>query len=142
MKSHHVFFAHAVGAPSQEISASCGALKNLLSEKFARAGKEGKVAITSGKDDFALNFKGSWDDWTKSIARRKDSITLEREYDLIIVVSRFVGKATSMIIAEAVLVGMPVFLWQDGALSRITQVRTDDPEDWQGGFALHPGDSP
>lgn len=142
MKSTHVFFADSIGVPNKEIDAACQETKELLQEKFAKAKNIGPITVTSGRNDFALNFKGTWDEWTKSIARRKDSITLEREYDLIVVTSKFVGKATSMIIAEAVLVGMPIFLLQDGAFSRITQVRTDDPEDWQGGFALHPGDYP
>ena len=145
MSTIRVFYAHAAADDSKVIDKTSKEIREAMRERYTKkqAKKRGepekglRLSIIPGRDDFKINFKGDWGQWTNSIVARKDAITLEPYYHLIVLTSEYVGKATAQIVDAAAVAGRPVFLLHDGSFVRITQVRLDDPEDWQGGFSLH-----
>lgn len=129
-----VFYAHSSSESEEETKSQCQKIKELIVKRGESKGRELSVSIVPGRADFRANCRGDWDAWAKGIISRDHAITREPFYDLIIVPSKYVGRATAQIVDRAVRVGRPVFLLDDGPLQRITQVYPYDPDDWQGGY--------
>ena len=94
------------------------------------------MSVLPGRDDFRIHNRGDWDVWAKSIVKREHAMTRKPFYDMIIIPSQSVGRATATIVGHAVKAGRPVFLFTDeggewGRLQRITQVYPYDVDDWQ-----------
>lgn len=138
-----VFYAHSSGDDAKAIAHGCKELRELIRAKGERAGKDLKVSVVPGRDDFRIHCRGDWDVWAKSIVKREHAMTRKAFYDMIIIPSQCVGRATAAIVGHAVKVGRPVFLFTDeggewGRLQRITQVYPYDVDDWQGGYRCDP----
>lgn len=133
-----VFYAHPASEKPKEIEETKQEIKEVIIKKWTDWGKGTDLAcgVTAGRDDFNRYFQGNWSEWAESVSKRRNATTGKRLFDMIIVPSEWVGKATAQMIDAAVVVGMPVFLFQEGTVQRITQVRAGDPEDWQTGFQL------
>ena len=136
MDKINVFFAHPSGMSTQAIDKSSQELRALLKERSAKAGRNLRISVIPGRDDFKLHFKGDWSAWAQSVLTRKDSITLKRHYSMIITPEEQIGKATGEIIEKALELGRPVFLYDQGTLRKVTDIYLMDPDDWQGGFFL------
>lgn len=145
-----IFYAHSAAEDEATTREVCTEMAQKFKAKFAKhysqfdltPGKEIRVSVIPGRVDFEANFQGDWDAWAGSISQRLDSITLKPHFDLIVVPNEYVGRATAAIVNVAVLVGRPVFLFKDSTISRISQVKIGDPDDWQGGFELSALPSP
>lgn len=136
-----VFYAHSASEKPEEIEKTKKGIKEIVAQKWVdwkreEPGTRLACGVTAGRDDFNRYFKGDWSEWAESISKRRNATTGKRMFDMIIVPNEWVGRATAQMINAAVVIGMPVFLFQDGSLQRITQVRAGDPEDWQAGFQL------
>ena len=134
-----VFFAHSANSPIEDIQASAQKIKGLFLEKGATSGRDLSVSIVLGRDDFRVNCRGDWDVWAKSITKREHAMTRKPYYDVIVIPTQYVGRATAQIVGHAVKAGRPVFLYSDrdpewGPLQRITHVYPYDTDDWQGGY--------
>jgi len=138
-KQIRVFFAHSSGCSVDETRATAREIKKLFLEKGAASGKDLQVSIISGRDDFRANCRGDWDVWAKSITQREHAMTRKPFYDIIVIPTQYVGRATAQIVGHAVKAGRPVFLYSEkgsewGALQRVTHVYPYDIDDWQGGY--------
>ena len=134
-----VFYAHSSGDDVKDIARGCSEIKELIRAKGERAGKDLRVSVVPGRDDFRVHNRGDWDVWAKSIVRREHAMTRKPFYSMIIIPSQNVGRATATIVGHAVKAGRPVFLFTEeggewGRLQRITQVYPYDVDDWQGGY--------
>ena len=138
MKLIRIFYAHPSGEDTETISQNSIRIQELIRAKGERAGKDLKVSVISGRDDFRINCRGDWNVWAKSVVRREHAITRKPYYDFIVVPGTTVGRATAQIVDLAVRAGRPVFLLSEEKLERITQVYPFDVEDWQGGFRCEP----
>tara|TARA_Y100000034_G_scaffold52694_1_gene64680 strand:- start:120 stop:602 length:483 start_codon:yes stop_codon:yes gene_type:complete len=136
MNRIRVFFGHPAGLSSDGIDAASKELRGLLRARAEKTGRSLKISVVPGRDDHKLNFTGDWDAWAKAVISRKDSITLQRHYDIIVVPSETVGRATAQIVEAALTVGRPVILFDEGTLKKVVGIHQHDPEDWQGGFTL------
>ena len=140
MRTIHLFYAHPSSVDPHVLAQESQEIREKLVEKSKAAGKDIRVRITTGRDDFLENARGDWQAWTHGICRRRHSITQERLFDMVVIPSKFVGRATASIIDGAVKAGIPVMLFSSeegpewGHFQRITQVYPFDPDDWQGGF--------
>ena len=133
-----VFYAHPSGEDGKTIAKQGIKIREIIRAKGERAGKDLKVSVISGRDDFRIHCRGDWNVWAKSIVKREHAITRKPYYDLIVVPSTTVGRATAQVVDLAVRAGRPVFFLSDEKLERITQVYAFDAEDWQGGFRCEP----
>ena len=140
-----VFYAHSSYDTAERIDEGCKDIKGLLRARGERAGKDLRVTIVPGRDDFKVHHKGGWDSWAKSVVTREHSITRKPYYDMIVIPTPFVGRATAQIVGSAIRAGRPVFLLcQHGErgdapeIQRITQVYPYDEEDWAGGYRCDP----
>lgn len=141
-KLMRVFFAHPAGASDAEIREGSARIKEGLESKATEKGKELRVKVIPGRDDFKERCRGDWNLWAKQVVARKDAVTMKRLYHAYVVPSDVVGRATADIIEGAITANLPVFRlypksdtknsW--GSLQRITQVYAYDPEDWSTGF--------
>tara|TARA_R100000152_G_C6613863_1_gene66846 strand:- start:72 stop:527 length:456 start_codon:yes stop_codon:yes gene_type:complete len=134
-----IFYAHASGDDSDVIAQGCAGIKELVRAKGERAGKDVKVTVVPGRDDFRAHCRGDWDVWAKSVVHREHAITRKPFYDLIVIPTPYVGRATAQIVNVAIRAGRPVFLLSNNSegnssLERITQVYPYDIDDWQGGY--------
>ena len=111
MDKINVFFAHPSGMSNQAIDKSARELRGLLKERSTKAGRDLRISVIPGRDDFKLHFKGDWSAWAQGVLTRKDSITLKRHYSMVITPEEQVGKATGEIIEKALELGRPVFLY-------------------------------
>mgnify|MGYP003641878585 CR=1 FL=1 len=133
------FYAHPSGEDAKSIARVSISIRKLVRARGELAGKDLKVSVISGRDDFRINCRGDWGIWAKSVVKRQHAITRKPYYDFFVVPGECVGRATAQIVDYAIKSGRPVFLIKDkgeeGAkLERITQVYPYDVEDWQGGF--------
>lgn len=135
-----IFYAHPSGEDAKTIANQSIRIRELVHAKGERVGKDLKVSIISGRDDFRINCRGDWNVWAKSIVSREHAITRKPYYDFIVVPGTTVGRATAQIVDKAVRAGRPVFLLSQNEerLERITQVYPFDVDDWQGGFRCEP----
>jgi hypothetical protein len=138
MKNIRVFYAHPSGEDEKTIAQTSIRIREFIRAKGERAGKDLKVSVISGRDDFRINCRGDWNVWAKSVVKREHAITRKPYYDFIVVPGTTVGRATAQIVDLAVRAGRPVFLLSEEKLERITQVYPFDVEDWQGGFRCEP----
>tara|TARA_R100000808_G_scaffold5066_1_gene15731 strand:- start:5882 stop:6346 length:465 start_codon:yes stop_codon:yes gene_type:complete len=129
-----VFFGHPRDLNDGEIAQGCSRIKEFIRAKGERAGKDLKVSVIPGRDDFQVHCRGDWDVWAKSVVHREHSITRKPYYDMIVIPSQYVGRATAQIVNLANKGGRPVFLLGQESLTRVSQVYPYDPDDWQGGF--------
>ena len=133
-----IFYAHPSGEDAKSIAQASIRIRELVRAKGENAGKDLKVSVISGRDDFRINCRGDWSVWAKSVVRREHAITRKPYYDFVVIPGTTVGRATAQIVDVAVRSGRPVFLLgtnqgQD-RLERVTQVYPFDVDDWQGGF--------
>jgi hypothetical protein len=140
-----IFYAHSSFDSIDRVEEACKRIRAIFRAKGERAGKEMKISIVPGRDDFRIHHRGDWGAWTKGVVKREHSITRKPYYDMIVIPTPFVGRATSQIVGAAIRFGRPVFLLcehaeKEGApsIQRITQVYAYDEEDWQGGFRCDP----
>lgn len=138
MKDLRVFFAHPSGLDKKSIAEGCKEIRGIIRAKGERAGKDVKVSVISGRDDFSIHCRGDWEAWTKGVVKREHAITRAPYYDMFVVPSQYVGRATAQIVHLANRSGRPVLLLKDGALSRVSSVYPYDPDDWQSGFRCEP----
>jgi hypothetical protein len=139
MKTVRAFYAHGANDPDNIVDTTCNQVRALIKEKAAKSGREIKVSVVPGRDDFRINCRGDWEAWGKSIITRRDAMTQAVFYDFIVLPGLVVGRATAQIVDYAVRAGRPVFMLVGMAanpdcLLRVTQVYPYDPDDWQGGF--------
>ncbi len=142
-KNIRVFYAHASGDDDKSIAQGCRTIRELVKSKGSNVGKDLKISVICGRDDFKIHCRGDWDAWAKSIIKREHAMTRKPYYDFIVIPTQYVGRATAQIVGHAVKAGRPVFLIstrekEDGevvaSLNRITQVYPYDVDDWQGGY--------
>tara|TARA_R100001082_G_scaffold110514_1_gene90648 strand:- start:3412 stop:3882 length:471 start_codon:yes stop_codon:yes gene_type:complete len=138
MKLIRIFYAHPSGEDTETISQNSIRIQELIRAKGERAGKDLKVSVVPGHEDFRIHCRGDWNVWTKSVVKREHAITRKPYYDFIVVPGTTVGRATAQIVDLAVRAGRPVFLLSDEKLERITQVYPFDVDDWQEGFRCEP----
>lgn len=135
----HFFYAHSASEDPDAIKAGCMRAGGVLLAKAAAAERSLRVDATTGREDFEQNARGDWEGWAQGVPRRRHFITQKSVYNMIIVPSEFVGRATATIVDTAVRIGCPVMLLSPPSqatptLQRVTQVYPYDPDDWQGGF--------
>lgn len=140
-----IFYAHPSLDTEDRIEEACKRIKEILRAKGERAGKDLKITIVPGRDDFRVHHRGDWTSWAKSVARREHSITRKPYYDMIVIPTPYVGRATAQIVGMAIRVGRPVFLLCENSeketvptIQRITQVYPYDEDDWSGGYRCDP----
>jgi len=141
-----IFYAHPSGEDKKTIAKQSIRIRELVRGRGDRVGKDLRVSVISGRDDFRINCRGDWSVWAKSVVKREHAITRKPYYDFIVIPSTTVGRATAQIVGLAVKRGRPVFLLttdQDkDRLERVTQVYPFDVDDWQGGFRCEGPPSP
>ena len=127
------------------IEEACKRIKEILRAKGERAGKDLKITIVPGRDDFRVHHRGDWTSWAKSVTQREHSITRKPYYDMVVIPTPYVGRATAQIVGMAIRVGRPVFLFCENSeketvptIQRITQVYPYDEDDWSGGYRCDP----
>jgi len=140
-KNIRVFFGHPSGADAKAIAQGCRKIREIIHAKGENAGKSLRVSVISGRDDFQIHCRGDWSAWAKSVVSREHAMTRVPYYDLFVVPSQYVGRATAQIVDLATRGGRPVFLLKEERLERISSVYPYDPDDWQGGFKCEPKES-
>ena len=137
-KKIRVFYAHSAGASDSAIAQGVADVRAYIIGQWKTAGNEAEIkcSVVPGRDDFHRYFNGDWDEWTAGVSKRGNATTGEKLYHIVVVPEVDVGRATAQIIQRAMSVGMPVFLFAEGSLVRIAQVKMTDPEDWQSGYQL------
>lgn len=92
--------------------------------------------VVFGRDDFVaqIAIDGTFDCWARGVPLRRDSYTQEPVYGAIVTPVEQVGKATAMIVSEALRIGMPVYLLEPWR--RATAVEQVDPESYVGGWRV------
>ena len=133
------FYAHPSGEDTKSIARVSISIRELVRARGELAGKDLRVSVISGRDDFRINCRGDWGVWAKSVVKRQHAITRKPYYDFIVIPGVCVGRATAQIVDYAIKGGRPVFLIKDrgegkAQLERVTQVYPYDVEDWQEGF--------
>tara|TARA_R110002012_G_scaffold9854_7_gene45848 strand:+ start:17160 stop:17654 length:495 start_codon:yes stop_codon:yes gene_type:complete len=144
-KNITIFYAHSSYDTEDHINKACKKIKELIRARGERAGKDLKVTIVPGRDDFRVHHRGDWNSWAKSVTNREHSITRKPYYDMIVIPTPYVGRATAQVVGMAIRVGRPVFLLcqheergDAPEIQRITQVYPYDEEDWAGGYRCDP----
>jgi hypothetical protein len=140
MSAPRVFLAHPKGWPQERIVAAA----DLVRTDFG-----GDATVTTGFDDFQRNIasEGNFNGWARSVTRRTNQRG-ERVYSLIVVpgeaaVDTTVGKATAMIVADAVAAKIGVaFLDMDSTrFSRVTGLTVEDDDNYIAGWRLQLSDT-
>lgn len=140
-----VFYAHPSFDTEDKIEKDCGNIRKIIRARGERAGKDLKINIVPGREDFRVHHRGDWNSWAKGVIAREHSITRKPYYDMVVIPSPFVGRATAQIVGMAIRIGRPVFLLcqhkereDSPEIQRITQVYPYDEEDWSGGYRCDP----
>ena len=138
MRKIRVFYAHPSSMQQPEIGQKCLAIREHITDKWERNENAPpvKVSVTPGRADFQRYFNGDWDEWTNGVSKRGNATTGERLYHFVITTDLWVGRATASIVQRAMSTGMPAFHFSEEGLTKIAQVRMEDPDDWQAGFLL------
>ena len=140
MSPARVFLAHPKGWSPERISAAAAIVKTDFG---------GEASVTSGFDDFQRNIasEGNFNGWARSITRRTNQRG-ERTYNIIVVPAEgrpdaTVGKATAMILTDALAVKIPVaFLdMETEQFSAVLRVDTEDDENFISGWRLQLSDT-
>lgn len=92
--------------------------------------------IVFGRDDFnaQIAIDGTFDCWAKGVPSRRDSYTQMPVYGAIVSPVEQVGKATALIVEEALRLGTPVYLLEPWR--RATGLQQIDAESYVGGWRV------
>ena len=141
------FYANGANDGDQYIDHTSIAIRRLVHDLCTKRWpqRSPQVEVISGRDDFRRYARGDWEGWTKGISRRRDPLTLEPFYSLLIIDRDECGRATFSILTEALENNKPVFRFHDGKhprLARVSEVVPEDVDDWQAGFRVQPKEQP
>lgn len=136
-----VFLGHPKGWDDETIDLAVRELAADMTSSLEKA-----VEVISGRDDFHANIaaEGNFNGWCRSITRRTDQYG-RRFYDVVAVpkvtMSGTVGKATAMIVRDALQHGLPAvqveWLETGGIEVRpVTAVEDEDTENYIAGWRL------
>jgi hypothetical protein len=129
------FLAHAKSCDDEELDRLVGACSSILDR--ISGGKPFDLVL--GRAYYEARFKacGSWAAWTDEVAMGLDYATREPLFAAIFVPAGPLGAATAAIVRKACVTGRPCFAFDgEGKSARVTDVRTVDAKNWQGGFTL------
>ena len=91
-----IFYANGANDGDQYIDHTSIAIRRLVHDLCTKRWpqRSPQVEVISGRDDFRRYARGDWEGWTKGISRRRDPLTLEPFYSLLIIDRDECGRAT------------------------------------------------
>lgn len=98
--------------------------------------------VVTGVDDYNENIalEGAIDAWARGLSSRRDSYTGKPTYAAFVATGETIGKATAVMLAEALRVGVPVYCLReqghDVTVFEAANVTEDDSENYRGGWRV------
>lgn len=139
MKKIGVFYAHRTRIPDQDLADELVILAALLKPRLeARFQDEVTLGVMPGKKDFERYFHGDWNEWTSSVALRRNVVTGRPLYDLFVCPDEFVGRATAHLLIAAMGAGKKVFRFNTYTkkLQTVAFIACIDDDNWSSGYQL------
>ena len=127
-----VFLAHPKGSDDRQLAEWSGMVQSWL------AAQSFDADVVLGRDDFAANIaiEGTFDAWALGAPRRRDSYTQEPVFGAFVVTSETLGKATAMMLFEALRLKRDVFFFDGFVFEKVTDIEVVDAENYAGGWRV------
>lgn len=127
-----VFLAHPKSSDDQQLAEWSASIQAWFAAQSITAD------IVLGRDDFAANIAidGTFDAWSMGVPTRRDSYTQEPMFGAFVVTSESLGKATAMMLFEALRLRRDVFFFDGSAFEKATDIQVVDAENYAGGWRV------